>query len=186
MNQFELQRIRQSDISYCGEAVISSVKLLLTHDITLLAIGTHEQGICHRLALYFEPWFSTYDVDCEYNRIESKVKRVLVDNEKRIVKPDILVHERLRPENCLAVEAKATSNPDSECEPVKLIGLLNDADFHYKLGLFVIIDNAKREILERGYVEVRGRWLGTEVLRNFRLRGRIDPYTLKWVQNRER
>jgi hypothetical protein len=186
MNQFELQRSRQSEISYCGGAVISAVKLLLTRDITLLAIGTHEQGICHRLAVYLEPWFSTYSVDCEYNRIQSKVKRVLIDNKKRIVKPDILIHERLRRENCLAVEAKATSNPESECEPVKLIGLLNDADFHYNLGLFLIIDNAKREILERGYVEVRGQWLGTEELKNFKLRQPLDPYTVKWVQSRER
>jgi hypothetical protein len=64
MNQFELLRARQSEISYCGEAVMNAVELLLARDMTLLAIGTHEQGICHRLALYLEPWFSTYSVDC--------------------------------------------------------------------------------------------------------------------------
>src|SRR6266700_6584281 len=149
MNQFELLRARQSEISYCGEAVMNAVELLLARDMTLLAIGTHEQGICHRLAVYLEPWFSTYSVDCEYNRMESKVKRVLVDNEKRIVKPDILIHERLLDDNCLAVEAKATSNPESESVPKKLIGLMKDVDFHYNLGLFLIIDNAKEEILER-------------------------------------
>lgn len=186
MKQFELLRARQSEITYCGKAVMNAVELLLARDMTLLAIGTHEQGICHRLALYLEPWFSTYSVDCEYNRIESKVKRVLVDNKKRIVKPDILVHERLQRENCLAVEAKATSNPESERKPVKLIGLVNDADFHYRLGLFLIIDNAKREILTHEYVEVRGEWLGTKELKNFKLRRTVDRYTLDCVRNRER
>src|SRR5437899_12724865 len=99
MDQFDLQRARQSEISYCGEAVINAVKLLLARDMTLLAIGTHEQGIFHRLALYLESWFSTYSVDCEYNRIQSKVTRVLVDNQKKIIKPAIWVHERLQHEN---------------------------------------------------------------------------------------
>jgi len=162
------------------------VELLLARDMTLLAIGTHEQGICHRLALYFEPWFSTYSVDCEYNRMESKVKRTLVDDKKQIVKPDILVHERLCSENFLAVEAKATSNPESGYEPHKLIGLLNDADFHYNVGLFLIVENAKRQILEHEYVQIRGRWLGTDQLKDFKLHRMVDKCTLGWVQKRER
>jgi len=117
--------------------------------------------------------------------MESKVKRVLVDNEKRIVKPDILIHERLLDDNCLAVEAKATSNPESESVPKKLIGLMKDVDFHYNLGLFLIIDNAKEEILERQYVEIRGNWLGPK-LQPFQLRQGVDEYTLDWVRKRER
>jgi hypothetical protein len=136
MNEFELLRARQSEIGYCVEAVLNATQLLLSRDLTLLAIGTHEQGICHRLAVYLEPWFSTYNVDCEYNRMESKVKRVLVDEKKQIVKPDILVHERISIHNCLAIEAKATSNPASTAVPTKLIGLVKDTDFQYHLGLF--------------------------------------------------
>lgn len=185
MNQFDLLRARQRDIDYCIQAVINSVILLLSRDTILLAIGTHEQGICHRLAVYLEPWFSTYSVDCEYNRMESKVKRVLVDNKKRIVKPDILIHERLLDDNCLAVEAKATSNPESESTPKRLLGLVNDADFHYNLGLFLVIDNLKEEILEREYIEIRGTWLGPE-LKPFRLQQAMDEYTLEWIRKRER
>jgi len=117
--------------------------------------------------------------------MESKVKRVLVDNEKRIVKPDILIHERLLDDNCLAVETKATSNPGSEFVPKKLLGLMKDADFHYNLGLFLIIHNTKEEVLERQCVEIRGNWLGPE-LKPFRLRQRVDECTLDWVRKRER
>jgi hypothetical protein len=125
VNGFDALRARQSEIDYCVAAVTSAVSLLLSRDTTLLAIGTHEQGICHRLVVYLEPWFSTYSVDCEYNRMESKVKRVLVDDKRRIVKPDILVHERLLKNNCLAVQAKARSNPESESIPKRLIGLVS-------------------------------------------------------------
>jgi len=86
----------------------------------------------------------------------------------------------------LAVEAKATSNPESGYEPHKLIGLLNDADFHYNVGLFLIVENAKRQILEHEYVQIRGRWLGIDQLKDFKLRRMVDKCTLGWVQKRER
>jgi len=56
----------------------------MSRDLTLLAIGAHEQAICHRLAVYLEYWFSTYEIDCEYNRMESKIKRVLLDDNTSI------------------------------------------------------------------------------------------------------
>ena len=184
MNEFDALRARQSEIDYCIAAVIQAVTLLLSRDTSLLAIGTHEQGICHRLAVYLEPWFSTYNVDCEYNRMESKVKRVLVDNKKQIVKPDILVHERLIHNNCVAVEAKTTSNPESEAVPTKLKALLEDPYFHYQVGLFLIIDNAKDEILKREYIEIRGDWPNQD-LKPFQLRQAVDKYNLDLVRARE-
>jgi hypothetical protein len=184
MNEFDSLRARQSEIDYCVTAVIKAVTLLLSRDTTLLAIGTHEQGICHRLAVYLEPWFSTYNVDCEYNRMESKVKRVLVDNKMRIIKPDILVHERLSHGQLCRREAKTTSNPESEGVPTKLRALTEDPYFKYRLGLFLVIDNAKDEILKREYIEICGDWL-TEGIKPFRLRQSVDMYTLDWVRSRE-
>ena len=185
MSELDALRSRQSQTDYCITAVTNAVTLLLSRDMSLLAIGTHEQGICHRLAVYLEPWFSAYNVDCEYNRMQSKVKRVLVDEEKRIVRPDILVHERMSNHNCLAVEAKATSNPESEAVPSKLIGLMKDTDFQYHLGLFLVIDNAKDAILEGECVEIRGEWFPSDKIKPFRLRNPVDRCTLDWVKARE-
>jgi hypothetical protein len=186
MNEFDALRARQSEIDYCVAAVIQAVTLLLSRDTSLLAIGTHEQGICHRLAVYLEPWFSTYNVDCEYNRMESKVKRVLVGENREIVKPDVLVHERLTRNNCLAIEAKATSNPESKTRPVKLMALTKDPYFKYRLALFLIIDNAKEQVLERKYIEISGEWFSRERLEPFSVREEVDKYTLAWVAARDR
>jgi hypothetical protein len=158
----------------------------MSRDLTLLAIGAHEQAICHRLAVYLEDWFSTYEVDCEYNRMESKIKRVLLDDKKGIVKPDILVHQRLAKSNCLAVEAKATANVQSADKPTRLIALTKDSDFEYNLGLFILIENAKEEILDRGYVQILGTWLNAEGLKPLELRREVDEFTLRWVRERER
>jgi hypothetical protein len=45
-------------------AVTRGCRNLLKCDLILVAIGAHEQAICHRLAVYLEP-FSALNVDCE-------------------------------------------------------------------------------------------------------------------------
>lgn len=118
--------------------------------------------------------------------MESKIKRVLLDDKKRIVKPDILVHERLAKSNCLAVEAKATANVESAAEPTRLIALAKDTDFQYNLGLFILIENAKEEVLERGYVQILGTWFNAERIEPLQLRQAVDEFTLRWVHEKER
>ena len=186
MTPHQMLRATQSDTAYGVRAVTNAITLLMSRDFTLLAIGAHEQAICHRLAVYLEYWFSTYEIDCEYNRMESKIKRVLLDDKKRIVKPDILVHQRLAKSNCLAVEAKATANVQSSAKPTRLIALTKDTDFQYNLALFILIENAKEEILERGYVQIRGTWFNAERIPPLKLRKAVDELTLQWVRQRER
>ncbi|MGH7493812.1 MAG: hypothetical protein ACREOO_15650 [bacterium] len=88
--------------------------------------------------------------------MESKIKRAILDGPKQIVKPDIIVHERLSNENCVAIETKATTNPESETKPVKLIALTSDAEFKYILGLFLVFENKKEELLARSSIRCRG------------------------------
>ncbi|KJC36726.1 hypothetical protein UB31_35700 [Bradyrhizobium sp. LTSP849] len=68
------------------DAVIRGCRKLLKRDLILLAIGAHEQAICHRLAVYLEP-FSDLNVDCEYNRQRVHPKSIRDGK----IKPDILM-----------------------------------------------------------------------------------------------
>jgi hypothetical protein len=187
MQGLQDRRFRQSQPAYVKSAVVKEVEDLLVREVALIAIGAHEQAICHRLAIGLEPWFDTFNIDCEYNRMESKIKRVILDKKKRIVKPDILVHERLYNDNLLAVEAKATSNPEWEDEPLRLKALTEDPDFRYPFGLWLVFLNRKEEILANGTILARGVWYedGKETER-FECRCRVDDHTLGWVHGRER
>jgi hypothetical protein len=187
MQGLQDKRGRQSQPAYVKSAVVKEIENLLVREAVLIAIGAHEQAICHRLALGLEPWFDTFNIDCEYNRMESKIKRVILDRKKRIVKPDILVHERLYNDNLLAVEAKATSNPEWEDEPLKLIALTEDRDFSYRFGLWLVFFNRKEEILANSIILARGVWYedGKETDR-FERSCRVEDHTLTWVHARER
>ena len=48
--------------------VTDAVCLFLTEDRKLLEYEAHEQAISHRIAVYLEPSFKGYHIDCEYNR----------------------------------------------------------------------------------------------------------------------
>lgn len=75
---------------------------LLKHDLDLIAIGGHEQAICHRLAVYLERRTDLH-VDCEYNR-DMEATKYVAENLRKV---DVIIHERLSSSyNLLAVEAK--------------------------------------------------------------------------------
>jgi hypothetical protein len=141
-------------------AVTRGCRKLLKRDLMLLAIGAHEQSICHRLAMYLEP-FSALNVDCEYNRQRVHPKSI---RDGRI-KPDILIHKRMDSRfNLMVLEAKAgaaTSVRDKQ----KLTAMLEvRGTYRYALGVYLHVENKRRRVLETGQVRLSLRWHGSEDL----------------------
>lgn len=55
------------------QIIQSAVFLFTKRDKVLLSIDTHEQSICHRIALYLENFFPNLNIDCEYNKYLERV-----------------------------------------------------------------------------------------------------------------
>ncbi len=118
---------------YVEEALKSACQKLMVNDVFLLTNNAHEQAVSHRLAVYLEPHFPSFHVDCEYNKMED-LPKVLLEEPKyeehnlvpegmrKVLKdrwaegsifvgrrPDVIVHRRglSKPEhNLLVVECK--------------------------------------------------------------------------------
>jgi len=137
-------------------AVRGAINKLLDSDIDLIAIGTHEQAICHRLAVYLEQ-DTDLNVDCEYNRRETDRKRRPNDHRFR---PDIIIHKRLTDtHNLFTLEAKVSANPDSDEDEKKLEELVSPSGkFNYLLGAFLKVYNKKAEILGSRSIRITVTW----------------------------
>ena len=138
--------------------VIDDDKYLLVHNIS-------EPAISHRLAVYLEPKFHGFNIDCEYNgnvdadngrkyiQILNYVAKQLhmlrkgEDKQEysyRCVFPDIIIHKRGlngNENNLLIIEVKKSSNPNTgNWDNEKLIRFTSseyDNHFNYQYGVFV-------------------------------------------------
>lgn len=106
-----------------------ALEQLRVNDNYLLKNDLHEQSITHRLAIYIEHTFGkTHDVDCEYNKnsedligrkrvfnnISQEIQHILISEEGRDIKPDIVIHKRgTNDSNLLVIEVKKSTNPES-------------------------------------------------------------------------
>jgi len=104
----------------------------------------HETALNHRLAFYIEQGLlelkiSNYNVDIEYNRNFSDQKRVKINGVRIPVRPDILVHKRMRiteeTPHLLIVEAKKHKTIGHDINKVQ--GFMEDREFKYKFGLTI-------------------------------------------------
>ncbi|MCZ2130840.1 MAG: hypothetical protein LC109_11330 [Bacteroidia bacterium] len=104
----------------------------------------HETTLNHRLAFYLEQGLiekkvSNYHVDIEYNRNFSDQKRVKISGIRIPVRPDILIHKRMRTTeetpHFLVVEAKKHKTTGHDISKVK--GFMEDEKFLYKFGLTI-------------------------------------------------
>lgn len=121
-------------------ALNGAFQKLLERDIHLLEINANERSISHRFAIYLEPYFAEWDVDCEYNRNHDDIKRLRL--EQRIpsdddldavtVFPDIIVHRRSTDENLLVIEMKkSTSSEDDGYDLKKLSAFKKELSYKY-------------------------------------------------------
>jgi len=112
----------------------------------------HETALNHRLAFYIEQGLlelkiSNYNVDIEYNRNFSDKKRVKINGVRIPVRPDILIHKRMRTTeetpHLLIIEAKKHKTISHDINKVK--GFMEDIKFQYKFGLTIsyVYDSTK-------------------------------------------
>jgi hypothetical protein len=140
------------------EALRTALNKLLDRDLDLLAMGAHEQAICHRLAGYLDA-MTDLNVDCEYNRDMLQPKRL---KDGKPFRPDIIIHRRLSNEsNLLVVEAKA--GPQDEKKDIeKLQELIDEAgQYHYFVGAFIRFFNDPVRVRDTREVVIRLRWFVT-------------------------
>ena len=135
-----------SDTESAIRAMAATVAFLKAEG-DLLRLNTNERSITHKLAEYLQRDITDWNVDCEYNRLGTAIKRLPApeaigsdDEDGRTIFPDIIVHRRNKRENLLVIEVKKSSNTRGGDEE-KLIGLTRDSgDYGYTTGLHLIFD----------------------------------------------
>jgi hypothetical protein len=148
--------------AYTCKEVASKIKKALAQviekDAFLLQCSqeghVHEISIAHRLAVYLEPQFPEYNVDCAYNR-HAINSETLKSDEKGGVRPSIIVHARgLEEYNLLVIELEAADVIPVEGAAEKRLKALTrrgkTAEFGYRYGLFVGFSGLGKPAL-RGY-----------------------------------
>ncbi len=126
------------------KALHESISKLLRSDADILINDINERTISHRLAIYIEPYFSGWNVDCEYNRNHDDPKRLDIqrrniksdDTQATTVYPDIIVHRRGTDENLVVIEIKkTTSNEHDDYDLGKLKAFKKQLG--YKFAIFI-------------------------------------------------
>lgn len=142
----------------------------------LLKNNTSERSMVFRIAHYMSNWMERdlyyYDLDVEYNRFtfnlggkqESNPKRAILtkqpsstkntneqkeNKEEVLFVPDIIIHSREVSEcNLAAIEFKKSSAGKGRIkfDKVKLTALTQSKEFHYKIGLLVVLSHKAYEI----------------------------------------
>ncbi len=127
---------------------------LYHQDFELIEHAVNERSVVFRFGLYFaellsKSSFSSYNLDCEYNRNMGKPKRTKNFTDGAI--PDVLLHRRnSNEENILVLEFKGYWNKaDRENDHKKIIDFTSqDEDNQYKYALGGVVE------LENGYFNV--------------------------------
>lgn len=94
------------------EKVELAVKSFLVKEEKLLATDSSERNLAQKLATMLEQSFEDWEVDCEYNRNQTKIKRLMyaignydIGKAKNVI-PDIIVHKRMTQDNLVVIEIK--------------------------------------------------------------------------------
>lgn len=144
------------------EIVTCAFLALCMVDQHLLKVVANERSVTHRLAVYIEREiaaslkYQNFHIDCEYNRSNTKPKR-LHEFKRKIssnntngvtVYPDIIVHERGTNNNLIVIETKLdryglSCDEDSACtcDRCKLRAYKNELE--YKYAFFVVFPTGK-------------------------------------------
>jgi hypothetical protein len=105
-----------------GAIFVATIRFFLEKEKFILTKHLNERTITHKLAEYLKIAFNGYDVDCEYNRMQSqkineeyitkrlnfRIEELRSDNEQGSpVFPDIIVHKRgVDTDNYIIIEVK--------------------------------------------------------------------------------
>lgn len=158
----------EQEIKEIVENAISEVK---EKDPQLLKNDLNERSISHKLGVYLENKFPDYDVDCEYNgyaRADNNKKYIMIirgkivelgklrdsdkdqDLLKRIVYPDVIVHQRGNDNNLLIIEVKKSTNDDIAFDHEKLARYTSseyENNLSYQLGALITFVTGNDEMV---------------------------------------
>lgn len=122
----------------CRRRIERSIDRLIDHDWRLLELGPSERAVTHRLAVYIEQEFPSWNVDSEYNRQgdEGKRKQIILEigEDPGDVDPDIIVHVRgPQGPNLLALELKpeSSSRAEKDRDRKKLKAYIRQHGYHH-------------------------------------------------------
>lgn len=156
------------EIAIIVKSIKEGIDRLGQQDTWLWQNDLSERSLAHRLAVYLEPLFPGYDVDCEYNgdvgsldgqkrifMLEQQLRQAIgvkkfesdfMENEviDRLVFPDIIVHRRGTNEHnlCVLEIKKSTSRVPAHYDRLKLSAYtsnVNGNTLRYKLGVFILL-----------------------------------------------
>ena len=142
-----------------------SLNKLYDRDSYLIKNDLHEQTITHKLANYMEQYCNelkySLDVDVEYNRNIKDSKRWIFMNEKKLFKPDIIIHKRGENiHNTLIIEAKKKNCNDCnkiQLDHEKLKNLTTKEDsLYYRFGLFIEFADTVEKTKNKMFIYYRG------------------------------
>lgn len=108
-------------------------KVLLARDGDLFVDNANERSITHKYAEHLQKEFVGWDVDCEYNRVGSKVKMIFLRQDYVPVIPDIIIHRRGTADNLIVIEAKKSTSKHSD--EAKLSSYKNDLHYRYAFAV---------------------------------------------------
>lgn len=127
----------------------------LADDEILLETEGSEWSIAHRIAVYLEPMFPGWNIDCEYNRqgADRQPKSGNVSKSGRC-RPDIIIHHRTEKDlkhNLLVVEIKKAEDPE-DFERAKDYSAppKGDRNYQYQFGLAISFNPLKKTWFTNG------------------------------------
>ncbi len=112
-----MPKMDKDNIRVKVEGILAS---FLSVEADLFINNASEQAMTHRLAVLLEKDFSEWNIDCEYNRNQDEVKRLIyaISSEHHVeakdVVPDIIIHERMTENNLLVIEVKKSTNLETD------------------------------------------------------------------------
>jgi hypothetical protein len=127
-----------------------AIQQWLKRDRLLLELDVNERSITHKLAEHLQNEFSSWNVDCEYNRkgnAQKKLPPELLDKPVHpwdtdgvTVFPDIIVHKRNTKSNLVVIEVKKDTNrQDSQWDLKKLHAFRADPHYAYEHAISVVL-----------------------------------------------
>ena len=149
------------------EKVIIAIQCFYANDAYLIDKNVHERALTFRLGMYLQILFSSWDVDCEYNKnIETFRNNKLFhtrceqngecstcsDRRACSVFPDIIIYKRGTSQNLLIIEAKCNGTVSQIAEDKeKLQAYLDEPTLHYQYGLFINFQETLEKTLKDLY-----------------------------------
>jgi len=124
------------------EKVQEAIDAFLEREAQLLVNNSSEQAITHRLAVILEGIFDDWNVDCEYNRNQDTIKKLMYaisphePVEERNVVPDVIVHRRMSEDNLLVIEVKKSTNQEPDDRDILKLNAFKE-QLGYENALFI-------------------------------------------------